>query len=173
VDQLVVLNARFAPSRITFNLKGTTRTVSKSWAVRPNDTDDLAMRKKLRKGDYKTLNLYFQTDAAEGIYGLCYYPREVKPNSDEFFVDGCNMQHTTLPGGAASGYNSGITTVHEVGHWLGLMHTFEGGCEGEGDFVDDTPAEEEANFECTIGRNSCPGQEGFDSIHNYMGYTSE
>ncbi|KAK0657929.1 hypothetical protein B0T16DRAFT_317900 [Cercophora newfieldiana] len=174
IDQITVLNARFSLSQISFVLKGATRTVNPAWAIQPSDANDLAMRRALRKGDYKTLNLYYQTDAASGsTLGVCYYPRAVKPGSDEFFVDGCNMQHFTLPGGRAKNYNLGITTVHEVGHWLGLMHTFQGGCEGDGDFVDDTPAEKEAGFACTVGRDSCPGREGVDPIHNYMAYTSD
>lgn len=65
------------------------------------------------------------------------------------------IDSATLPGGVAP-YDGGITTVHEVGHWLSLFHTFEahdneaedGGCYGDGDFIFDTPSEANAAFGC-------------------------
>jgi hypothetical protein len=45
---------------------------------------------------------------------------------------------------------------------------------GEGDLVDDTPAQwEVTNGGCPIGKNSCPDQPGLDSIHNYMDYADQ
>lgn len=55
-DQLAVMNENYAPHGIQFNLVGTTRTVNANWADYGNNA---AMRRSLREGDYKTLNLYF------------------------------------------------------------------------------------------------------------------
>jgi len=86
--------------------------------------------------------------------------------------DGVVLLFTTLPGGASLERQGG-TLVHEAGHWLGLRHTFEGGCTSPGDGVADTPPEADAATGCPIGRRSCPNSTFPDPIHNFMDYTSE
>ena len=76
-------------------------------------------------------------------------------------------------------HDGGKAAVHEVGHWLGLLHVFtegqngsddEGNCDGDGDGVDDTPIQKTRSYGCQVGKDSCPNQEGTDSVHNYMDY---
>ena len=67
-------------------------------------------------------------------------------------------------------YDLGETLPHEVGHWLNLPHTFEGGCSEPNDGVADTPAQASPTSGCPIGRDSCP-LPGLDPIHNYMDYS--
>ena len=78
-------------------------------------------------------------------------------------------------GNFSAPYDRGRTMTHEVGHFLGLYHTFQGGCAGEnntaGDFCADTPAVSSPNYGCTP-RNSCPTG-ATDMIANYMDYTDD
>jgi hypothetical protein len=71
-----------APYGIQFVLAGTDYTVNSNWA---SDGAELAMKKKLRKGDYKTLNIYFQYEIG-GNLGYCYFPTSVTTGSDDFYV---------------------------------------------------------------------------------------
>ena len=67
------------------------------------------------------------------------------------------------------------TAIHEVGHFLGLRHTWGdsrfNGC-GVDDFIDDTPNSRAASRGCPIGANTCPGDTFPDQVENYMDYGS-
>ncbi|KAK5998996.1 Extracellular metalloprotease [Cladobotryum mycophilum] len=164
--QLGVMNQDYAPTGISFTLVGVDRTVHANWSM---DQDGDNMRQKLRKGDYRDLNLYFIPGIR--IFGYCTLPQMVRPGTQEFFSDGCTIRSDTVPGGGLKDYNLGKTAVHEVGHWFGLFHTFEGGCSDPGDYIGDTPAQGAASTGCPVGKDSCQWLPGLDPIHNYMDYS--
>ena len=71
-------------------------------------------------------------------------------------------------------YNRGRTTTHEVGHYLGLFHTFDGGCGNSncystGDTICDTNSEGVEHYGCS-NTSSCGTA---DPIRNYMNYTDD
>jgi hypothetical protein len=172
---LEVLNEDYAPSGIHFDMKGITRTRHEAWA---RHEDKLALHKSLRVGGYSTLNLFYIDMFHHNHNNLATttYPNSYALDSDDFWLDGCTLNSGTLPGGSFAPYNLGRTTTHEVGHWLGLYHTFEGGiCEGDGDFVEDTPVQAVAATKgCSNGRqDSCPGVPGWDDVTNFMDYGDE
>lgn len=177
--QLDSLNDSYGPYDIKFNLINVTWTTNDAWAVGGGDPD-VAMKKALRQGTYSTLNLYFQTDLAGGVLGKCTLPSAIangKTDPSAYASDGCNINAHTMPAGSMQGFNSGKTAVHETGHWMGLLHTFEGySCEGTGDYIDDTPVEKTATDGCPTSppKRSCPEQQKAgeaDPIHNYMDYS--
>lgn len=83
--------------------------------------------------------------------------------------------NVTIPGV----FNLGRTMTHEVGHYLNLYHTFQGGCSetGGGDLCADTPpvaGPSSNNGTCNPGNDSCPTPPGFpDMVENYMDYSSD
>ena len=168
--QLRILNSDYAPRNISFDLRETARTVNINWAL---NSDGLAMRRSLRRGRSDALNLYF----IGFMYALghCTLPNieTSVEDSDLLTYNGCGMLGETIPGGTPSPYDGGRATTHEVGHWLHLLHTFDGGCTYVGNFVHETLAYASDGVECPVGRDSCPDLPGLDPIHKYMNHTGE
>jgi hypothetical protein len=153
-----------------FVLAGVDRTTNLSWFnAGPDTAQEREMKTALHVGNAGVLNFY--TNNAGGfLLGWATFPFWY---AGDPLMDGVVCLYSSLPGGSEVPYNEGDTGTHEVGHWLGLFHTFQGGCAANyNDFVADTPAERKPNFGCPTGADTCP-KEGVDPIENFMDYTDD
>ena len=169
-DQIQVLNASFSDSPYQFQLVDQiAKENNTAWLTAgPGSSAEQAMKTSLRQGGQGDLNIYVSSPGG-GLLGWATFPSSYNGNP---FNDGIVVLGGTLPGGEESPYNGGDTTVHEVGHWLGLYHTFQGGCRGSGDFVADTPAVRSPNYGCPVGTDSCRKTPD-DDVFNFMDYTDD
>jgi hypothetical protein len=162
-----------AATGFAFELVGISRTINPVWFGRMvfDSTVELEAKNALREGGPETLNLY--TVDGGPYLGWAYFPSIL--DSPYAALDGVVVDWRSLPGGTFAIYSEGDTATHEVGHWLALYHTFDGGCSAKSDYVADTPAEFSPAFLCPIGRDSCPqlSRPGLDPIYNFMDYTQD
>ena len=156
----------------------------------PGTEGERAIREVLAVTPENYLNVY-TCEPPDGALGwVAAFPDDYAETSKQH---GVFLLHSTLPGGDATPYHLGDTAVHEVGHHLGLYHTFQGGCHdlwdtNAGDAVFDTPPHARANHGTCAELNdqifgppdSCisPGQSdassapyfGTDPTTNFMNY---
>jgi hypothetical protein len=176
-DQIAVLNAGFAGALsaeaantpFRFVLVGVDRTTNLRWFnAGIGSAAEREMKTALRVGNADTLNFY-TNNAGGTLLGWATFPFSYASDPK---MDGVVCLYSSLPGGPEPRFNEGDTGTHEVGHWLGLFHTFQDACSSHNDFVADTPAERSPAFFCQKGRDTCP-TEGLDPVENFMDYSDD
>ena len=167
-NQITVLNNAYAGCGFTFTLASVDITNNSTWYTCTGGSCESNMKNALRKGTATALNFY-TNNMGSGLLGWATFPWNYASAPK---MDGVVVLQSSLPGGTAAPYNLGDTGTHEVGHWMGLYHTFQGNCAEPNDYVSDTPAHSGATYGCPVGSDTCASA-GVDPITNFMNYTDD
>lgn len=131
------------------------------WVVRFTDSSLLGFAQFPSASQLSGLPLNGGEAATDGVVIVYHAFGSADANDGTFILNGS--------------YKYGRTTTHEVGHWLGLRHTWGDGDCSVDDYCNDTPVTGKENYLCPAPSNldTCPASPGFDMIENYMDYTQD
>jgi hypothetical protein len=181
--QMDTLNSQFGQTPFQFSHVKTTRTVKDEWVYGDlNDGDTPStIAASLREGGVDTVNVIIMDSGPNGCFnyatlspGYAMFPPGTCTKNDHILL--CAVSLATR--GSESLYVES-TLTHEIGHWLGLHHTFNGdSClkSNLNDLISDTPQQARHTpldcFECcTNNLDTCPKLPGRDPVHNFMDYS--
>lgn len=179
LEQVRVLNEDFAGSAndsaletgIRFSLEAIHYVENDDWFHDAGATSASKFKAALAVDPSRNLNIYTNDAGGQGSLGYSTYPQ-----FDNGVEDGVVLLHSVI-GGRDNGYgifDQGRTLVHEVGHYLGLLHTFEpaGRCGSgykEADLVHDTPPQLSPDF----GSSASYSCGGYSDVENFMNYSDD
>jgi hypothetical protein len=190
-SQIEQLNADFSgqsggvDTEIRFCLAGINRVLLPNLINIESSTNAPILKDSVQADPNLFLNVWVVNSVTENgsfVYGYSTYPQQLgtAPQLDGIVVRSFFFGSR---GNIATGddYNMGRTMVHEVGHWLSLLHVFQNGCDNasncatEGDCCCDTPPQEAELRKCRTLKNTCHGDnpDKKDPVHNFMGYSDD
>ncbi|MBR9861016.1 T9SS type A sorting domain-containing protein [bacterium] len=153
--------------------EGITRTYSPL-----TDGGDEAVKGLIRWDYKKYLNIWVIRRIERGgfnggtVLGYAVFPDQTDAQRDGIVIRADRV------GSIGTAVSEGRTLTHEIGHWLGLYHTFQGGCTNTvawTDRVGDTPPVDGPSYGCPTGNNTCSNDnpDEVDMVENYMDYAND
>ena len=132
------------------------------------ETDDLTLKNLVRWDPTKYLNIWVvnsinSVSMGPGVAGYAFFPSAYGTSQDGIVNEVGYFWSTT---------DNSKVVIHEVGHYLGLYHTFEGGCTNsncmlDGDKVCDTPPDNSTSpVTCGNTVNTCATDDDDLSTNN-------
>jgi hypothetical protein len=174
-DQVTVLNEAYGgkqsklgvDSKMRFRIKEIKYIENSEWYYGCSKNENAIISENKGSSD-KYVSIYTCHDSS--YLGFAYYPWSWGEGHSRQVI--FSSPHT-FPGGKLSSYNMGLTVVHEMGHFLGLRHTFSrsSSCTWGDDGIADTPHEKTPSYGCDLKRDTCPDKEGKDPVWSYMDYS--
>jgi hypothetical protein len=148
-----------------------------------NSVDDISIKSLINWDPTMYLNLWV-VEMIPGLFGYTY--GTVFLNTVNEWRDGVVVNYENFgPNSLHSTINQGRTATHEIGHWLGLDHTFSDNdfCECCTDNIEDTPfcsypyqstlADQCPSREDCNAQNDLAGLTRRRMIENYMDYSDD
>lgn len=188
-SQMTVLNEDFRgissgiDTEIEFCNAGVNRLLFPQFATVDQLTTAIALKDSIQVNPDSFLNVWIVngvTNGGTGIEAFATFPKDLttSPQLDGIVID--YNYFGTFPN-TPSSRDGGRDLVHEIGHWLSLLHVFQGGCDDnatcatEGDCCCDTPPQALQLYDCQFRKNSCKDEspDERDPVRNHMGYSDD
>lgn len=164
---------------------GITRTyyaARSSFNVFSTETDKLLLSQIAYWPSDRYLNIWVTTLGDGNVIGVAQYPEAsnfpgLNP-AENAATDGVFIDYRAfglITSGARYVHNTyGRTATHEIGHWLGLFHTWGDAVCGD-DYCADTPPAEGSNDTgtCNAIYSNCSGAQTRNLIEDYMDYSPD
>jgi len=132
--------------------------------------DDYSKLNQWYRSNY--LNVWVVDQMENGVAGYAYYPTAV--DGTGFWRDGIIILNNYIGSIGTSNPTNSRALTHEIGHYLGLSHTWgstnEPGVACGNDGIPDTPVTRGSNLNCDLSLSQCTVGV-IENVQNYMDYS--